>query len=413
MKILYIITQGECGGAQKNVVDLAVGMREAGHGVVVATGRQDTVTSRWLFDELRSAGFRAATPVRRLGVRLPQQPSVVPDLVVVPALRRDIRPFADILAFFQIIRLVRQLQPDIVHLHSSKAGSVGALAAKFAFVGVKVVYTVHGFVVAEPLSTPVKTFYRVSEYIASFFRDLVITVSARDEAIGRAEKLIHGRSVVIYNGLDQAKKAGILAFSQAREALARFLPASAATVLASNRRVIGIVAGLYPTKGISYLLDAIALVRDNTVGRGGVQEVPIIIIGDGVLRSELEVKTKRLKLTEQVFFVGMVDDAYRYLPAFDLIVLPSVKEGFPYVLLEALLAGRPFIASRVGGIPELVDMLPAGVAHLVPPAEPRALAAAIEKFFHEAPPSSIRLPDLFSVEHMRSATFAEYKRLLG
>jgi len=64
MKILYIITQGECGGAQKNVLDLAIGARQAGHRVVVATGRQDTVGSQWLFNELRPAGFRGAPAAR-------------------------------------------------------------------------------------------------------------------------------------------------------------------------------------------------------------------------------------------------------------------------------------------------------------------------------------------------------------
>ncbi len=413
MKILYIITQGECGGAQKNVLDLAVGARQAGYTVTVATGRQDTVTSRWLFDELRAAGFRAAAPARLLGVRPSPQPIGSPDLMVIPALRRDIRPLADLVAFFQIMRLVRRLRPDIVHVHSSKAGSVGAVAAKLACVGVKVVYTVHGFVIAEPLPSFTKTLYRVSEYIASFFRDLVITVSAHDETLGRTEKLIHSRSVVIYNGLDQAKKAGILAFSQAREALGRLLPADVAASFTSNRRAVGVVASFYPTKGLTYLLDAIALVRSTTTQHDEAHFVPYVIVGDGVLRTELEAKIRRLKLTDQVFFVGMVDDAYRYLTAFDLMVLPSVKEGFPYVLLEALLAGRPFIASRVGGIPELAHMLPSGVARLVPPAEPRALAAAIVQFFREAPPTSIRLPELFSIEHMRTTTFAEYKRLLA
>ncbi len=412
MKILYIITQGECGGAQKNVVDLAVGMREAGHGVVVATGRQDTVASRWLFDELRAAGFRTALPTRLLGARPTGRPATSPDLLIIPALRREVRPLADIFACIQIIRLVRKLQPDIVHLHSSKAGSIGAVAAKLAFVGVKVVYTVHGFVTTEPLPTLTKTFYRISEFIASFFRDLVITVSARDEAVGQAQNLIHSRSVVIYNGVDQAKKAGILPFSQAREVLGRLLPADV-TALASNRRAVGVVAGLYPTKGLVYLLEAVKLIRSIAAERDEIRQVPVIIIGDGPLRSALEAKARELDITDQVFFVGAVDDAYRYLAAFDLIVLPSVKEGFPYVLLEALLAGRPFIASRVGGISELADMLPDGVAHLVPSADPRALAAAMVKFFHESSPSSIRLPELFSIEHMRAATFAEYARLLA
>ena len=411
MKILYIITAGEQGGAQKNVFDLAVGARQMGYKVTVATGRQDTVTSRWLFDELRASGFRSAVPARRVGVRAASTPRAAPDLVIVPALRRAVRPLHDVVAFFQIRRLVRELRPDIVHLHSSKAGSIGSLAAKLAWTRTKVVYTVHGFVTAEPLSWKAKLFYWCSEYIASFFRDLVITVSAWDEAFGRQEKLIHSSSVVIYNGLDQVKKAGILSFSQAREVLGRLLPEG--VTLASNQRVIGVIANFYRTKGITYLLDAIALLRSSARENGIEQRATVILIGDGELRAELEAKVHTLNLSEQVFFLGSVDDAYRYLSAFDFIVLPSIKEGFPYVLLEALLAGRPFIATRVGGIPELVDSLPVGVVQLVPPASATALAAAIAKFLLESPPAAVRLPELFNLEHQRAATFAEYKRLLA
>ncbi len=411
MKILYIITQGECGGAQKNVLDLAIGARQAGHQVVVATGRQDTVGSQWLFNELRPLGFRGAPATRLGGLRREQSIKNVPDLVVLSALSRSIHPLRELIAFFQIWRLVRRLQPDIVHLHSSKAGSVGAVAAKLAFTGTKVVYTVHGFVTAEPLSWPAKLFYRVSEYVASFFRDLVITVSARDLEIGMKEKLIHSPSVVIYNGLDQAKKSDILPFSQAREALGQLLPEGVS--FASNERVIGVVANLYPSKGITHLLDAMALLRRNSTPDDDARQVPVVIIGDGDLRLALIAKTEALGLASQVFFVGAVDDAYRYLSAFNLMVLPSVKEGFPYALLEALLAGRPFIATRVGGIPELLDVLPPHVGRLVPPGDPRALAAALAKFLHETPPTAVRLPELFSLEHMRASTFAEYKKLLA
>jgi glycosyltransferase involved in cell wall biosynthesis len=419
MNILYVITQGECGGAQVNVRDMAIGAKRSGARVHVAVGHTEQPADSWLFSELKKAGFTEA------------------ELIVIPELRRSINPIHDVAAFFSLWRLAWRLRPDIVHLHSSKAGSVGAVAVKCAgwmyailsFGSIlpqfrlawrpKVVYTVHGFVVAEPLPGHIKLFYIVSEFIASYFRDLVITVSARDQHIGRRYHLIHSRSVVIYNGLDTARQADIFSFSAARQAIAERIGASrkgdtvaAGTAHLSGKKIVGTISNIYLTKGLAYLIDAAHLLRDDN-------DLVFVVIGDGDaggLKQELLARIKELKLTDRFFFIGSVPEAYRYIPAFDLFVLASVKEGFPYVLLEALMAGRPFVATNVGGIPELAGILskklPDKPAHLVPAGSAQALAAAINNFFQRPAPASVSLPEDFTLARMITATLEEYRRLM-
>jgi glycosyltransferase involved in cell wall biosynthesis len=176
--------------------------------------------------------------------------------------------------------------------------------------------------------------------------------------------------------------------------------------------VVGCLAGLEERKGHHYLLEAAAMLKPTGL------KIQYKIGGHGPLRQTLEAQAKRLNLTDEVHFTGFVADAAQFFASADICVMPSLYEGLGVAALEAMAAGRPVVASRVGGLAEsVVD----GVSgFLVDAGDPAALAAAIEKF--------ARCPSLaasmgsegrdrvrrhFSLEGMASANESYYYELLG
>lgn len=386
MKILQLITQGERGGAQVHIRDMAVLMRGDGHVVHVATGEQETSQDGWLFAELTKAKFD------------------LHNLHVVKGLQRSVRIFKDIRACWNIFKLVRRLKPDVVHLHSSKAGTVGAVASRLA--GVKVVYTAHGFVFNEPMSGLKKKFYIVSEFVARFFRNYTITVSKYDQHVGRKMHIVpRHKGEVIYNGIDESMEKRVVTKKEAR----RILFEKIGIGFSDDVKVVGLVANLYESKGVTYLIHAAYLAKrykdlKNTI---------FIVIGEGHLRKELEKEIEELEVGTIFFLVGSVPDAYRYLKAFDLFAMPSVKEGFPYALLESMLAHVPFIATKVGGIPEIEQY---SVSPLVAPGSAKFLTEAIVKFLGEPKHKKIDkepFPEKFTLRHMVDRVERVYERLVG
>lgn len=358
MKILQIITQGERGGAQLHVRDSALGLQARGHDVYVATGKQSGLADRWLFEELEKGGFD------RLQLR------------IIRDLQRDVHFSTELRAFSQTYKLVKSIKPDIVHVHSSKAGSLCATAARLA--GAKVVYTVHGFVFNEPMSVFSKYFYLVSELVARFFRNYTITVSKFDLATGRKYHIIpKKKGIAIYNGIDPHKVDSILTKEKARTALYDKM----GFTFPKGIRIIGLVANLYPAKGVEYLIDAAYLAERYK----GLTNTIFIVIGEGELRKELEEQIKEHNVQGIFFLMGAVPDAYKYLKAFDLFVMPSVKEGFPYALLEVMMARVPFIATKVGGIPEIAEY---AQAPLVEPGSAKYLTEKIVDFIANEKPVS-------------------------
>ena len=135
--------------------------------------------------------------------------------------------------------------------------------------------------------------------------------------------------------------------------------------------LIGTIANLYNNKGLEYLILATKKIQEN------VKNCHFMIIGDGPERQSLEKIIKNHELQNIVFLIGAIPDAYKFLKAFDLFVLPSVKEGQPWVILEAMAAGVPIVATNIAGIAEMIENEKSGL--LVEPADPEALSLAIEK----------------------------------
>jgi len=378
IKVLLAITQSEFGGAQKYVYYLATSLPKDRYDVTVACG-----AGGLLVPKLQEAGI-----------------GVIP----VPSLLREINPIQDFLAFLHLLRVIRKRRPHIVHTNSTKAGFLGRLVAKCAGVPV-IVFTAHGFVLNEPMGILGRSLFTVIERIGGMLSDAIIAVSETDRLTAIQHRVISpDRIVTIRNGLDieSLDSPHSSAIAQKRVELG----------LLDSHRVIGVVANFYVTKGLPYFLRATAHVKE------AFPEAKFALVGDGERRRELEALTNELNLNSSVLFLGQRNDVPELLPLFDVFVLPSVKEGLPFALLEAMAAARPIVATAVGGVPELI--LDGQTGLLVPPKDPQALAEAIISLLRNPRMATAmgvaarqRVLDHFTVDRMITETEQIYHRLLA
>lgn len=345
-KILFLITQSKYGGAQKYLLALARHFAKNNE-VKIAVGEAGAQDERF-FSEARAMGI---------------EPIVLKDLI------RDISLVKAWDALLEIRKLYVKERPDFVHINSSMAGAIGSCAAwlyRFDPLNrtLRVIYTVHGFVFNEPLPNFKRQVYGLIEKISASWKGALICVSRYDKEQGIKNKIApEKRMVVIHNGIDTTTP-----FLSREEARAR-LGIPAATF------AIGTIAALYPTKGLTYLLDAIHELAP-------AEAVQCVVIGDGPLRETLTQKVNNLGINSKITFKGHLAEAAQYLKAFDVFVLPSLKEGFPYAILEAGLAGIPVIASRVGGIPEIIEHQTNGL--LTEAGNAKSIALALQTL-HDSP----------------------------
>ncbi|MFA6428748.1 MAG: glycosyltransferase [Candidatus Buchananbacteria bacterium] len=316
-KILYLITQDEFGGAQYYLLILAKNLKDS-YNITIAAG--DQTTTNGLLNQAEQAGIK----IKQL-----------------TKLKRQLNFGQDYQALQELISLVKTEQPDIIHLNSTKMGVLGVIAAKLANSQAKIIFTVHGFILNEPLNLGQKIFYWFAELISLTLTDQIICVSEFDrQSIINAKLCSASKLITIHNALDLSE----LKFLSREEARQELLNNPT-----NDQLIIGTVANFYSTKGLNYFIKALALLKNNLP-----QKFFAVIIGDGELRPKLEQQIKKLGLTENILLAGYLPKAWQYLKAFDIYVCSSVKEGLPYSILQAQAAGLPIISTNVGGIPEII-----------------------------------------------------------
>ena len=257
---------------------------------------------------------------------------------------------------------LKRIRPHILHSHGYKAHIVGALAGKLSH-NPLTVQTYHGLEenLAGWAGLKMNLYNGINVAVGGATADGIVGVSSE------ITKILEGRYPsadvrCITNGID----------------LARVVPSSERSAMraqlgiAPNTFLVGTVGRLMPIKGLEYLIEAFAQFRR----RRDPQESKLIIVGDGPLRAALEQCAESHGLSRQVEFLGMRTDVYNLIRAFDAFVLPSLHEGVPMVLLEAMALGVPIVASAVGGIPEILE--DRKEALLVPARDAGALAREIE-----------------------------------
>ncbi len=315
-KILYIITQGFWGGAQRYVFDLASSLPPESVTVAIgeASGPQD----------LQVALSRLSPPRQVLALK---------------HLVRPIRPLEDLRAIFEIRKLYQTGGFTVVHLNSSKAGIIGSLAAIGLKNRPKIIYTVHGWVFLEPLAYPVRLLYRWLEKWTARFKDTLIILSEKEKRIGLSLNIPEKKLQIIQTGITTPK------FYLAKDARQKLC---ALTTTKTPNYWVGTIANLFLTKGLDILIAAAAEIVHQKPG------VHFFILGTGPEQANLENLIKKLKISKNIHLLGAVPEAAAYLKAFDVFVLPSRKEGLPYTIFEAMSAGIPIVATAVGGISGLL-----------------------------------------------------------
>ncbi|MEA2113023.1 MAG: glycosyltransferase [Patescibacteria group bacterium] len=330
-KILYLITKANWGGAQKYVFDLSSEMKD--YEVVVAYGKP--------FGELEEK-------LENLDIKT----------IKIENLGRDINLLKEFKVVKNIWEILKQEKPDILHLNSPKIGGLGGLLGRL--VGIrKIIYTAHGWTFNEK-----RPFWQI--WSIKFLSWLTIILSHKTIVIAEREfkqvfnwPFVKNKLEFIYNGI---KPIYFLNKDEAQEFLAK-TPLQSKGVrpdisdkkcfrgdkIGNEDLVIGTISELHRNKGLKYAIKGFGKVAKKN------DHLKFIIIGEGEDREYLEKKIKKYGLQNKVFLVGNVIDASRYLKAFDIFLLASIKEGLPFVLLEAGLAKLPVIATKVGGIPEIIE----------------------------------------------------------
>ena len=312
-KVLYVITKSNFGGAQRYVFDMATSITKDGYEAVVALGGNGT-----LYDKLKDKNIRAIT---------------------VPYLARDINIFSEWKVFFNLLKILKKERPDVVHLNSSKIGGLGAFACRVAGIK-KIIFTAHGCAYKEDRGIVSRNIIKFLSWLTVLLSHRTIVVS-NDDFKNAPRLFVSMKIKMIHNGISE------IDFEDRANAKKRIKKLAGS--IKSGSIWIGTISELHKNKGLTFAIRAV----NNLIKRG--YNISFFIISDGEERFALEQFIKKLKLENNVFLLGYMDDAQETLKAFDMFTLTSLKEGLPYVLLEAGLASLPVVATDVGGIPEIIE----------------------------------------------------------
>ena len=361
MKILYLITRAERGGAQVHVLDLIRGFRGRCD-MEVAAGEDG-----FLLDEARALGVSCH---------------------LLPHLIHPISPANDLLAIREIIGLLQRIQPDLVHAHTSKAGILGRLAAWRC--RIPAVFTAHTWCFAEGASWKWKFVGAPCERLAALPGGPIINVSDANRALALRYRVAPpSRLVTIHNGVPDESS---------------FVPAASGQV-----PIIIMVARFAAQKNQALLLDACAPLM-----------VPyrLQFAGTGPTLSAVERKVQELSLTDRVEFLGDRSDIAERLRAASIFALATNWEGLPLSILEAMRAGLPIVASDVGGVREAVTSGRNGF--LIARQDTTAFTFALETLLTDerlrsrmAADSRRLFEERFTSERMLRRTFDLYRRTVS
>lgn len=309
----------------------------------------------------------------------------------------------DVKALVKLYRLIRRERPQIVHTHTAKAGFLGRLAAGLAGVPV-VIHTYHGHILHGYYGFFKTRLLRLMERALAHFTDRLITVSEQVRqdilayGVARPEKVS-----VIPLGFD------LEPFSKCEMERGTFRQELG---LVDEMRLIGIVGRIFPIKNHRLFLDSALHVAAET------PNVRFVVVGDGALRPAMEHHASNLGLADQVVFTGWRHDLPRIYADLDVLVISSDNEGTPVSAIEAMASGRPVVATRVGGLPDLVAEGETG--YLVPPRDPRAMATAILRLLSDPQTANymgqtarVMAQERFPVKRLITETENLYDQLLG
>ncbi len=345
IRVCRIIGRLNIGGPAIHAILLTKGLRARGYETVLVAGRE---------------GEREGS-LRDLAAEKGVEPLFLPEL------GREVRPGGDLVAFFRLLRLFRQQQPDIVHTHTAKAGALGRVAAKLAGIPI-IIHTFHGHTFRGYFSRGATRFFLTIERRLASATTKVLAVSE-----GQRQDLLRLR-------IGSPETVGVMPLGLELDNLLRshLRRGEVRRRLGASHEVplVGIIARLVPIKDLDTFLEAASDLRRSR------PDVRFLIVGDGELRPLLEQRARALGLDGSAHFLGWQRDLEPIYADLDLLVLSSLNEGTPVSLIEGMAAGLPVVATEVGGVPDLVENGKTGL--LVPPKDPGALSAAMDTLLGDA-----------------------------
>ncbi len=403
-KILFVITKGNFGGAQRYVYDLATSLSKDKFEAVVACG----------------PAFAKATAGKAINSLSEMLKEKNIRTIVLENSEREINIKNDFKTFRNLIRIIKSEKPDAIHLNSSKIGLLGALVVlylkifqSFNLSIPKSIFTAHGWAFNEKQRSYL---FRIMAYISQYLTVLIcnttIAVSEKAKRDIAFLPFIKNKIKVVYNGISNFKT---LSKKEARVFISRQETPSTDSTNSlkssseqAKKTVVFSTSELHKNKGIDVALKALSLLPKETR-----EKIIYSIAGSGEEKENLEKLISDLGIKKMVRFLGFVPDAKKLLSGTDIFLLPSRTEAFPYSLLEAGATGVPTIATSVGGIPEVIHDMQNGI--LIHPQNPKEIAEAIlylldHKDKQKEFGSEIKktISNFFSLEKMLSETISIY-----
>jgi glycosyltransferase involved in cell wall biosynthesis len=321
VRVVRVIARLNMGGPALHVAYLTAGLRERGYETTLVAG------------SLARGEDSMEHVTRELGIEVES----------LPALHREIAPWRDAVAVVRLAGLIRRLRPQIVHTHTAKAGAVGRLAAVLAGDARPpiVVHTFHGHVLRGYFD-PVRSFgFRLLERQLAGLSTALVAVSpeVRDELV-RLGVAPADKFSVVRVGIELEDRVAGEANGRVQTRRLMGIP--------PERFTVGWIGRMTAVKRTDDVLLAFRALRERGV------EATLCMVGDGPDRGEVERRAHDLGIMRDTLFLGYQEDVAPFYAAFDAMVLASGNEGTPVSAIEALAAGRPVVATRVGGVPDVV-----------------------------------------------------------
>lgn len=319
LKILRIITRLNVGGPSKHVIYLSEGLNKYNCETLLVSGKPDKNEGN-MYELASNKNI---------------------ELKIIKCLKRSISPINDLMSFLQIIKIIKEFSPDIVHTHTTKAGILGRFASLIFNVPF-VYHTYHGHVFKGYFSGFITCLIVAIERFFSKFTTKLITLTPNlTMELNRFLKLKSiDKITAIPLGLDLNKNLITPRKNNKWREKAGF---------SENVFLLGIVGRLVPIKNHYLLINSMKKICDN------LSCIHLVIIGDGELRNELEKYVKSIGLESKIHFYGVIKNLQDIYSDLDLLVLCSKNEGTPVALIEALASGCPVASTKVGGVEELLE----------------------------------------------------------
>jgi glycosyltransferase involved in cell wall biosynthesis len=322
IRILRVIARLNMGGPALHVSYLSAGLRDRGYETTLVAGSVSTGEQSMAY-----VAEERGVPVH-----------------LMPHLHREISPIQDILATFRLAKMIREQRPHILHTHTAKAGAIGRLAAVVAGKARPpiVVHTFHGHVLRGYFGGFRTAVFRGLERLLAPVADTLIAVSpeVRDDLVA-LNVAPPEKFEVIRLGIELDER--VVHALEERKRTRRVMG------VPDDRFLVGWIGRMTGVKRGADVLRAFRLLRDQGV------DATLCMVGDGPEREQLEALASNLGLMHDCLFAGYQEDVGPFFAAFDAFLLPSANEGTPVTAIESIASGCPVVATRVGGVPDVVE----------------------------------------------------------